>query len=130
MSAPNASSAPEGGSAGNGGPRLAIHRLVLDNFKSYAGRVEIGPFHTNFSAVVGPNGSGKSNVMDGILFVFGKQAKKLRLNKVSELIHNSEQFPDLQSATVTITFHDLQVSVRSSSRPPPSLVSSHAQPLG
>lgn len=42
----------------------------------------IGPFHRSFSAVVGPNGSGKSNVMDGILFVFGKTAKKLRLNKV------------------------------------------------
>ena len=38
---------------------------------------------------MGPNGSGKSNVIDAMLFVFGKRAKKLRLNKVSELIHNS-----------------------------------------
>ena len=29
------------------------------------------------------------NVIDALLFVFGKRAKKLRLNKVSELIHNS-----------------------------------------
>ena len=35
-----------------------------------------------FSSVVGPNGSGKSNVIDAMLFVFGKRAKQLRLNKV------------------------------------------------
>jgi len=63
---------------------------VLENFKSYAGTKTIGPFHKCFSAVVGPNGSGKSNVIDAMLFVFGKRAKKLRLNKVSELIHSSD----------------------------------------
>ena len=36
----------------------------------------------SFSSVVGPNGSGKSNVIDSMLFVFGKRAKQLRLNKV------------------------------------------------
>lgn len=30
-----------------------------------------------FSAVVGPNGSGKSNVIDAMLFVFGKKAKQV-----------------------------------------------------
>jgi hypothetical protein len=25
--------------------RLIIHKIVVDNFKSYAGRQEIGPFH-------------------------------------------------------------------------------------
>lgn len=54
----------------------------LINFKSYAGTKTIGPFHKRFSSVVGPNGSGKSNVIDAMLFVFGKRAKKLRLNKV------------------------------------------------
>lgn len=87
-------------------PRLTVKSLVLENFKSYAGRQEIGPFHRCFSAIVGPNGSGKSNVIDAILFVFGKQAKALRLNKVSELIHRSEQFPDLDSAKVTVNFYD------------------------
>ena len=29
-------------------PRLAIKKMVLENFKSYAGRVEIGPFHKVF----------------------------------------------------------------------------------
>lgn len=70
--------------------RLMITKMELENFKSYAGVKEIGPFHKCFSAVVGPNGSGKSNVIDAMLFVFGKRAKKLRLNKVSELIHKSE----------------------------------------
>ena len=32
----------------------------------------------SFSAVVGPNGSGKSNVIDAMLFVFGKRAKQVR----------------------------------------------------
>ena len=43
---------------------------------------EIGPFHKNFTSIVGPNGSGKSNVIDALLFVFGKRASKLRLKKV------------------------------------------------
>lgn len=30
----------------------------------------------SFSAVVGPNGSGKSNVIDAMLFVFGRRAKQ------------------------------------------------------
>lgn len=34
--------------------------------------------HTqSFSSVVGPNGSGKSNVIDALLFVFGKRAKQV-----------------------------------------------------
>lgn len=28
--------------------------------------------------MVGPNGSGKSNVIDAMLFVFGKRAKQVR----------------------------------------------------
>src|SRR5690349_14899175 len=72
--------------------------MVLENFKSYAGEREIGPFHKKFSSIVGPNGSGKSNVIDALLFVFGKRAKKLRLNKVSELIHNSENHKNLDFA--------------------------------
>ncbi|KAL9018568.1 MAG: hypothetical protein Q9185_004170 [Variospora sp. 1 TL-2023] len=55
--------------------RTVIQYLVLTNFKSYAGRQEVGPFHASFSSVVGPNGSGKSNVIDSLLFVFGFRAK-------------------------------------------------------
>ena len=49
-----------------------------ENFKSYGGVRVVGPFHKRFSSIVGPNGSGKSNVIDAMLFVFGKKAKKLR----------------------------------------------------
>ena len=50
--------------------------------------------------LVAQNGSGKSNVIDAMLFVFGFRAKQMRQSKVSELIHSSEQFPDLQYAKV------------------------------
>jgi len=73
------------------GRRLMITHMELENFKSYFGVQTIGPYHKRFSSVVGPNGSGKSNVIDAMLFVFGKRAKQLRLSKVSELIHKSSQ---------------------------------------
>eukprot|EP01028_Stygiella_incarcerata_P005101 TRINITY_DN2186_c0_g1_i1.p1 TRINITY_DN2186_c0_g1~~TRINITY_DN2186_c0_g1_i1.p1 ORF type:complete len:1295 (-),score=482.64 TRINITY_DN2186_c0_g1_i1:277-3999(-) len=84
--------------------------MELENFKSYAGVQCIGPFHHSFSAIVGPNGSGKSNVIDAMLFVFGKRAKKLRLSKVSELIHQSSQYKDLEFARVTVFFEELAVA--------------------
>lgn len=84
--------------------RLVIRYIKLENFKSYGGHVCIGPLHRQFNATVGPNGSGKSNVIDAILFVFGKRAKQMRSNRVSELIHRSEAYPDAASATVTIEF--------------------------
>ncbi|XP_022883355.1 structural maintenance of chromosomes protein 4-like [Olea europaea var. sylvestris] len=61
----------------------------------------------SFSAVVGPNGSGKSNVIDAMLFVFGKRAKQMRLNKVSELIHNSTNHQNLESACVSVYFQEI-----------------------
>lgn len=44
-----------------------------------------------------------------MLFVFGKRAKKLRLNKVSELIHSSEAFKDdpLEYARVSVYFQEI-----------------------
>lgn len=59
--------------------------------------------------MVGPNGSGKSNVIDAMLFVFGKRAKKLRLNKVSELIHKSDAVKDdpPQAARVSVFFQEI-----------------------
>ncbi|KAI6154283.1 hypothetical protein BKA82DRAFT_4099537 [Pisolithus tinctorius] len=76
--------------------RLVIHKIALVNFKSYAGRQEIGPFHKSFSAIVGPNGSGKSNTIDALLFVFGYQ-----------LIHNSARYPDLDECSVEVHFRDI-----------------------
>ncbi|KXZ49780.1 hypothetical protein GPECTOR_19g231 [Gonium pectorale] len=87
--------------------RLMIREMVLENFKSYAGAQRVGPFHKSFSAVVGPNGSGKSNVIDAMLFVFGRRAKQLRFNKVSELIHNSQNHRNLECARVTVHFQEI-----------------------
>lgn len=92
---------------GEGAPRLMIKQIVLENFKSYGGRKLIGPFHKSFSSIVGPNGSGKSNTIDALLFVFGKRAKKMRLNKVSELIHASTGLTKLPSAKVEVVFQDI-----------------------
>ena len=82
--------------------RMVIRQLVMTNFKSYAGRQVVGPFHHSFSSVVGPNGSGKSNVIDSLLFVFGFRASKMRQGKISALIHNSAQFQDLEFCEVEV----------------------------
>ncbi|GLJ12037.1 hypothetical protein SUGI_0182570 [Cryptomeria japonica] len=87
--------------------RLFIKEMIMENFKSYAGEQRVGPFHKSFSAVVGPNGSGKSNVIDAMLFVFGKRAKQMRLNKVSELIHNSTNHQNLDKASVSVHFQEI-----------------------
>ena len=94
---------------GDGDPksRIIITYLVLTNFKSYAGRQEVGPFHASFSSVVGPNGSGKSNVIDSLLFVFGFRASKMRQGKISALIHNSAAFPDLEYCEVEVHFQEV-----------------------
>lgn len=88
--------------------RTVITWLVLNNFKSYAGRQEVGPFHASFSSVVGPNGSGKSNVIDSLLFVFGFRASKMRQGKLSALIHNSSAFPDLDYCEVEVHFQEVK----------------------
>ena len=87
--------------------RTVIQYLVLTNFKSYAGRQEVGPFHASFSSVVGPNGSGKSNVIDSLLFVFGFRASKMRQGKISALIHNSAAFPNLDYCEVEVHFQEV-----------------------
>ncbi|KAI1117897.1 RecF/RecN/SMC N terminal domain-containing protein [Nemania sp. NC0429] len=87
--------------------RIVITYLILNNFKSYAGRQEVGPFHASFSSVVGPNGSGKSNVIDSLLFVFGFRASKMRQGKISALIHNSAAHPDLDHCEVAVHFQEV-----------------------
>lgn len=61
----------------------------------------------SFSAIVGPNGSGKSNTIDALLFVFGYRASKMRQGKLSELIHNSARYPDLDECSVEVHFRDI-----------------------
>ena len=111
MAAPSAtiSAMPEAVAPAQAGPkpRIVITYLVLTNFKSYAGRQEVGPFHTSFSSVVGPNGSGKSNVIDSLLFVFGFRASKMRQGKISALIHNSAAFPNLDHCEVEVHFQEV-----------------------
>jgi structural maintenance of chromosome 1 len=63
-----------------------VHRLELYNFKSYHGKVSVGPFK-DFTCIVGPNGSGKSNLMDALSFVLGSNAATLRGEKVTDLIN-------------------------------------------
>ena len=48
-----------------------IKEVVIDGFKSYAERTEIGQFDSQFNAITGLNGSGKSNILDSICFVLG-----------------------------------------------------------
>ena len=87
--------------------RMTITYLTLTNFKSYAGKQTVGPFHASFSSVVGPNGSGKSNVIDSLLFVFGFRASKMRQGKISALIHNSARYPDLGHCEVEVHFQNV-----------------------
>ncbi|CAI5503032.1 unnamed protein product [Closterium sp. Naga37s-1] len=63
-----------------------VHRIEVENFKSYKGRQVIGPF-MNFTAVVGPNGAGKSNLMDAISFVLGVRSAHLRGSQLKDLIY-------------------------------------------
>eukprot|EP00919_Chromeraceae_sp_WS-2016_P069540 GHVR01164918.1.p1 GENE.GHVR01164918.1~~GHVR01164918.1.p1 ORF type:complete len:123 (+),score=36.54 GHVR01164918.1:54-422(+) len=84
--------------------RLIIDKIILENFKSYGGVVEIGRFHRCYTAIMGANGSGKSNVIDALLFVFGKRAKQLRLDRLSELVHNSCSITDCTHCKVSVHF--------------------------
>lgn len=86
------------------GRRLVITKIEINNFKSYGRTQVLGPFHKCFTSIVGPNGSGKSNVIDALLFVFGYRAQKLRLKKLSLLIHNSDTYPDCTSCSVKVYF--------------------------
>ena len=107
VSAPELNAAPEETLQDGVYKRLMISKIELENFKSYFGTKVIGPLHKNFTAVVGPNGSGKSNLIESLLFVFGKRAKQMRLNKLSELIHKSAEHPDCPNASVRVSFQEV-----------------------
>ena len=84
-------------------------KLEVENFKSYKGRQDIGPFHS-FTAVIGPNGSGKSNLMDAISFVLGVKGMQLR-GSLKELIcsHSDDgednRWDDVHCLWFVIAFH-------------------------
>ncbi|OMJ91395.1 hypothetical protein SteCoe_6079 [Stentor coeruleus] len=87
--------------------RLIIEKVIIKNFKSYAGEKIIGPFHKSLTSVVGPNGSGKSNLLESLLFAFGKRARKMRLKRLSELIHHSNTYPNVSEASVEVYFQNI-----------------------
>jgi structural maintenance of chromosome 4 len=89
-------------------PRLVIDHMILEDFKSYAGKQKIGVFHGNFTSVVGPNGSGKSNLIEAMLFIFGFNASWMRLHKLNQLIHNSSTSTGNTMAAVEVHFKKLQ----------------------
>ena len=87
-------------------PSLKLHKLILENFKSFQGRNEIG-FFQDFSVVLGPNGSGKSNIIDALSFVFGLNAQQMRTRNLKELIytpHSSSSKNKAQNCSVEIIF--------------------------
>ncbi|XP_020237858.1 structural maintenance of chromosomes protein 1 [Cajanus cajan] len=63
-----------------------ILRLEVEDFKSYKGFQQIGPFF-DFTAIIGPNGAGKSNLMDAISFVLGVRTGQLRGAQLKDLIY-------------------------------------------
>lgn len=52
---------------------MFVKEITLDGFKSYAQRVDVTGFDSQFNAITGLNGSGKSNILDSICFVLGIQ---------------------------------------------------------
>ena len=87
-------------------PNLKLHKLILENFKSFQGRNEIGYFQ-DFSVVLGPNGSGKSNIIDALSFVFGLNAQQMRTRNLKELIYHpssSSSSNKAQNCSVEIIF--------------------------
>ena len=62
----------------------------MQDFKSYGGRQTLGPFRSDWTAVVGPNGAGKSNVMDAVCFVLGLPSRSIRADKLRDLVFRVE----------------------------------------
>ena len=83
-----------------------LEYLEIENFKSYRGKITLGPFSSKFSSIIGPNGSGKSNVMDAISFVLGERTAQLRVKKLDELIHGANvNHPVSNTARVTAVYN-------------------------
>lgn len=79
---------------------VLVRRLEFCDFKSYAGRVVVGPFN-NFTCIVGPNGAGKSNIMDGLSFVLAGSVS--RTGDVRDLINKSARNSNKAKADASVT---------------------------
>ncbi|WVZ91588.1 hypothetical protein U9M48_037738 [Paspalum notatum var. saurae] len=93
--------------ARGGGAGGRIHRLEVENFKSYKGTQTIGPFF-DFTAIIGPNGAGKSNLMDAISFVLGVRSAHLRGAQLKDLIYaldDRDKEAKGRRASVRLVYH-------------------------
>lgn len=83
---------------------MRLKCVILDGFKSYAHRQEIGDLDPHFNAITGLNGSGKSNIFDALCFVMGiSSLKRVRAEEPRDLIYKSGN-AGIQKAQVTIEF--------------------------
>jgi len=89
---------------------MFIEELIIDGFKSYSTRVNVGPFDRQFNAITGLNGSGKSNILDSICFVLGiSNLSQVRVGNLSELVYKQGQ-AGVTKASVTVVFNNADKS--------------------
>lgn len=82
---------------------MYIKQIDIDNFKSFATKIEI-PLLKGFSTIVGPNGSGKSNIIDAVLFALGlSTSRTLRAERLSDFIST---YTKRNEAIVKVTFSE------------------------
>ena len=82
---------------------MYIKQLEIDNFKSFANKVEI-PMLKGFTTISGPNGSGKSTIIDSILFALGLSTS--RTLRAEKLFHLISTYSRKNEAFVKVTFGD------------------------
>ena len=86
---------------------MYIEDIVIEGFKSYASKVCVGPFDTQFNAITGLNGTGKSNVLDSICFVLGiTNLAQVRVSRLEELVFKCGQ-AGISKASVTVRFNNM-----------------------
>lgn len=84
---------------------MYIKQLEVDNFKSFANKVDI-PLLKGFTTISGPNGSGKSNIIDSILFALGLSTS--RTLRAEKLFHLISTYTKRNEATVRVTFGETE----------------------
>ncbi len=82
---------------------MYIKQLEVDNFKSFASKVDI-PMLKGFTTISGPNGSGKSTIIDSILFALGLSTS--RTLRAEKLFHLISTYNKRNEAYVKVTFGD------------------------
>lgn len=88
-----------------GNKLMYIKQLEVDNFKSFANKVDI-PILKGFTTISGPNGSGKSTIIDSILFALGLSTS--RTLRAERLFHLISTYSKRNEAYVKVTFGDTE----------------------